>query len=260
MLDTIDYSDVSYMQEILGYFPINSEGNEDIYNYIQNIADSIAVNYKYEKYQFSYFGVHLLYMTYIYCTIWKIGKMEPDRYQDAIIFARSYGGRESDLQIEDAESIFVYSLMPEKDIAKLFKIIALDKSQVNNICLLVKARDEMAHASGNFEILTEEIFESKMSNIYISMKNIQRCMDKCIKKWYTKLLLDFCRGKYQDYKKPQDFIIEYMTQIFKLSAKELLVCSGMSVRELIAKYPEYKSQFENFKKVLQEYCEDIGCM
>ena len=134
MSDMIDYTAVPYIQEVLNYLPINPTDEEDVNSYIKNITNLIAVNYKYGQYQFAYFGMHLLYMTYIYCTAWKIGQIDADRYKDAIVFARAYSGRESDLNIEDADSVFAYSLMPEKEIAKLFKIIDLDKSQISVIC------------------------------------------------------------------------------------------------------------------------------
>ena len=139
-MDTVDYTDVPYLQEILNFLPINPDDEEDVINYVQNITNVVAVNYKYSQYQFAYFGIHLMYMTYIYCTAWKIGQIEPERYKDAIVFARPYSGREKDLKIEDADSIFTYSIIPEKDIAKLFKIIELDKSQISVVSDLVKNR------------------------------------------------------------------------------------------------------------------------
>ena len=97
MAEDIDYTEIPYLQEILNYLPINPNDEEDINSYINNITSLIAVNYKYEQYQFAYFGVHLLYMTYIYCTAWKISQIVPERYQDVIVFARPYSGREKDL-------------------------------------------------------------------------------------------------------------------------------------------------------------------
>ena len=147
MSDVVDYAEVPYLQEILNYLPIDPADEEDVINYIQNVTNLIAVNYKYEQYQFAYFGIHLLYMTYIYCTAWKISQIEPDRYKDAIIYARSYSGREKEFKIEDPDSVFAYSLMPESDIAKIFRIINLDNSQITNVGEYVKTRNEMAHAS-----------------------------------------------------------------------------------------------------------------
>ena len=256
--DTVDYTEVPHLQELLSYLPINPEDEEDIVNYVQNITNLVAVNYKYGQYQFAYFGIHLLYMTYIYCTSWKIAQIEPVRYRDAIVFARPYNGRERDLKIEDAESIFAYSLIPEKDIARLFKIIDLDRSQISIVGDLVDTRNEMAHASGKFEILTEEGFDAKANSILKSISSIHRCMDKLIRKWYTDVLLSFCQGKYEEYENPKDIVFEQMVQSFKLSVNELLVCNEMSVRGLITDHRDYETDLKEFKSAVTEYCEKMG--
>ena len=256
--DTVDYTEVPHLQELLSYLPINPEDEEDIVNYVQNITNLIAVNYKYGQYQFAYFGVHLLYMTYIYCTAWKIGQIEPGRYRDAIVFARAYNGRDRDLKIEEVDSVFVYSLMPEKEIAKLFKIIDLDKSQISLVEDLVDTRNDMAHASGKFEMLTEESYDAKVSSVLSSMGAIHRCMDRLIRKWYGQVLLSFCKGEYEGYDDPKDFIVEQMIQTFKLSTNELLICNEMSVSSLITEHRGYEPKLKAFKKALKEYCQEMG--
>lgn len=258
MLDTIDYTEVPYLQDILNFLPIDPDDEEDVIGYIENISNLVAVNYKYGQYQFAYFGVHLLYMTYIYCTAWKIAQIEPERYKDAIVFARSYSGREKDLKIEDVESIFSYSLMPEKDIAKLFSIIELDKSQITRVSNLVDTRNEMAHASGKFEILTSDSFDATVNSVYTSMNNIHKSMDKLIRKWYKQVLLSFCAGEYKEYDVPKDFITEQMIQSFKLSTNELLVCNEMSVSGLITEHRGYERKLKDFKKAVSTYCQDMG--
>ena len=258
MFDAVDYTEVTYLQEILNFLPINPDDEEDVINYIQNITNVVAVNYKYGQYQFAYFGIHLMYMTYIYCTAWKIGQIEPERYKDAIVFARPYSGREKDLKIEDADSIFAYSIIPEKDIAKLFKIIELDKSQISVVGDLVDTRNDMAHASGKFEILTEESFDVKVSSIFTSMNTIHRCMNKPIRKWYEQVLLSFCAGEYEGYDEPKDIIFEQMIQSFKLSTNELLICNEMSVSSLITAHRGYQTKLKEFKKVVSEYCQELG--
>lgn len=258
MFDAVDYTEVPYLQEILNFLPINPDDEEDVINYIQNITNVVAVNYKYGQYQFAYFGIHLMYMTYIYCTAWKIGQIEPERYKDAIVFARPYSGREKDLKIEDADSIFAYSIIPEKDIAKLFKIIELDKSQISVVGDLVDTRNDMAHASGKFEILTEESFDVKVSSIFTSMNTIHRCMNKPIRKWYEQVLLSFCAGEYEGYDEPKDIIFEQLIQSFKLSTNELLICNEMSVSSLITAHRGYQTKLKEFKKVVSEYCQELG--
>lgn len=258
MSETVDYTEVPYLQEILNFLPIDPNDEEDIINYVLNITNLVAINYKYGQYQFAYFGIHLMYMTYIYCTAWKIGQIEPERYKDAIVFARPYSGREKDLKIEDADSIFAYSLIPEKDIAKLFKIIELDKSQISVVGDLVDTRNDMAHASGKFEILTEDSFDAKVNSILSSMNTIHKCMNKPIRKWYEQVLLSFCAGEYEEYSDPRDIISEQMIQSFKLSANELLICNEMSVSNLITAHRGYQAKLKDFKKIVTGYCQELG--
>lgn len=258
MPDNVDFTEVPHLQDILSFLPINPDDEEDIVNYIQNITNLIAVNYKYGQYQFAYFGVHLLYMTYIYCTAWKISQIEPERYKDAIVFARSYSGREKDFKIEDADSVFVYSLMPEKDIAKLFKIIELDNSQISFVGDLVDTRNEMAHASGKFKILTEDSYDVQVNSVITSMKNVHKGIVPLIRKWYGQVLISFCKGEYEGYDEPKDFITEQMIHSFKLSTNELLICNEMSVSSLITEHRGYGTKLKEFKKVLADYCQEMG--
>ena len=233
MTDIFDSSEVPYLQDIINYLPIDPIDEEDVITYIENITNLITVNYKYGQYQFAYFGLHLLYMTYIYCTVWKISRILPERYSDAVVFARTYSNREKDMDIDNIGTIFQYSLIPEKDISKIFKIIDLDKSQISNVGILVDVRNEMAHASGKFEILTEDNFSVKANTILNSIRNIHNRMDKQIRKWFKQILSSYCMGEFSEYDNIEDIIVEQMVQNFKLSMNEILICNEMSVKELI---------------------------
>lgn len=258
MMDIFDSSEVPYLQDIINYLPINPIDGEDILTYIENITNLIIVNYKYGQYQFAYFGVHLLYMTYIYCTVWIISKILPERYSDAVVFARTYSNREKDMDIDNVSTIFQYSLIPEKDISKIFKIIELDKSQISNVGILVDIRNEMAHASGKFEILTEDNFYVKANTVLNSIRNIHNKMDKQIRKWFKQILNGYCEGEFSEYDNIEDIVTEQMIQNFKLSMNEIFICNEMSVKELINENSKRKEVLKEFKKGLSIYCEERG--
>lgn len=187
MATIVDCSEIPYLSEILEYLPIDAIDKEDISSYIRNITNMIGINYKYEQYQFAYFGIHLLYMTYIYCTVWKISKIRKDRYTDTVVFAKPYYNRNLDLN--NIESVFQYSYMPEKELPKILSLIDLDKSQIDNIVGLVDIRNDMAHASGKLDILTEENFETKANAVHSSIRNIHICLDKQIRIWFEDILI-----------------------------------------------------------------------
>ena len=258
MLEGIECSEIPYLQDILNFLPIEPNDDEDIQTYIQNVISLVTVNYKYEQYQFAYFGLHLLYMTYIYSTIWKISKINSARYSDAVVFVRPYSNRERDFDIENINSIFEYSLIPEKDIPRIFKLIDLDKSQISNVRGLVDIRNDMAHASGKFKILNEENFSIRANSIFASIKNIHNSMDRQIRLWFKKILIDYCNGEFKEYKDIKDIISEQMIQNFNLSINELLICKEMSVKDMITEQRILASKLRKFKSAVLSYCEDLG--
>jgi hypothetical protein len=261
MPEKLDYSKTPYLDEILKYLPVDADDKEDISTYIQNILNVISVNYEYEQYQFSYFGLHLLYMTYIYCSVWKISQIIPDRYADAVVFAKPYRDRDSDrnkFNFQDIKSVFQYSLVPEKELPKIFKIIGLDDGQISTISGLVDTRNDMAHATGNFEILTGSDFEVKVSTLLGSMKNIHRRMDNQIRKWFNDILIKYNKNEYSDYTNISDIILEKMIGDFKLSVNEILVCNEMSIKDLKKENPSFKTKLDGFKKELKAYCVNNG--
>lgn len=254
MLYINDEIDDSYLQRILEFLPMEPDSDGKLGDYIAKLVNVVAINQQNEQYQFAYLGVHLLFMTYLYCSAWKISQIESERYKDAIIFARAYNGR--DLKIEEGGEIFNYSLIPEKEIAKLFKMINLDPSQIKAIHSLVTIRDELAHASGEFEILRRDSFDVKVESVISSMSAIHKCLEVLIKKWYEKEILKFSRGEYEDYDIPRDFISEYMIQTFNLSAKELIICNTMSINKILKSNPDCKEKLKKFKKAIADYCQE----
>jgi hypothetical protein len=180
----------------------------------------------------------------------------PDRYQDAVLFARPYHNRE--LDFSDLESTFDYSLVAERELPKIFQIIGLDEGQIGKIGGLVDNRNEMAHANGRFTILTEDAFSASANGICDSVRNIHNRMDGQIRIWFRDFLLQYCDKKFAEYKEVSDIIIEQMIQGFNLSVQELLVCNEMSVKPIVSEESQYKDSLNKFKKSLKEYCEEQG--
>ena len=252
---TIDYSDVPYLEELLSYLPIKATDNLDVNAYVKNITDSILVNYEEEQYQFAYFGLHLLYMTYIYFSVKKISVIIPERYNDAVAFAKPYHGQKIDFN--DLESVFGYSLIPEKDLPNILKIIGLESMQVRKITELVEDKNEMFRANGRFTLSNDKSFNISAIRIVDSIANIHGCMEVQIRKWFADFLIRYCNNEFDEYSEISDILTEQMIEGFGLSAKELLTCNEMSVKELISKNPNFRNDLHNFKKALKKYCETM---
>jgi hypothetical protein len=251
-----DVSDVPYLEELLNYLPINATDKNDVNTYLKNVTDSILVNYGNEQYQFSYFGLHLLYMTYIYFSVRKISIILPERYADSVVFAKPYHGQK--LDFNNLQSTFDYSLVAEKELPAILKIIGLDNGQIGKIGSLVESRNDMAHANGRFTILNESAFITAANGILDSMRNIHRRMDEQIRIWFKVFLIRFCNNEFDEYDEIGDIVTEQMIQGFNLSVQELLVCNEMSVKQLVIERPKYNERLNYFKKMLKAYCETQG--
>lgn len=90
------------------------------------------------------------------------------------------------------------------------------------------------------------------------MNVIHSCMCRPLRKWYSQILVSFCKGEYEGYTEPGDFITEQMIQSFKLSTNELLVCNDMSVSNLITEHRGYATKLKAFKKAVTGYCQEMG--
>ena len=242
----ISFTEIPHIEEILDFLPIFSNDQEDVNAYIQNIKSLVHINYRYEQYQFAYFGVHLLYMTYVYCTAWKISKMCEERYSDAIIFAQLYRGKNIDLR--NVDSVFQYSLLPEKEIGKLFYLIGLDKGQIDIISGLVDDRNEMAHASGKIKIPNDLEFEVKAKTVLTSMTNVHNSMKWLIRKWFKRTLVDFCQDVDKDFDTYENIVCD-----FNLSVKEVSECVDMSIKEVIKNRPLIENKLKKHKNDLKNF-------
>lgn len=106
-----ELKEVPYLNEILKYVPIESSDEVDVVNYINKYTKNIILNYSNDEYQQAYFGVHILFMTYIYSLIWQISYIKKDRYNDGMIYCREYGSKK--FKYDELKSIFDFSRVPE---------------------------------------------------------------------------------------------------------------------------------------------------
>ncbi len=211
--------------QLLDYLPID---DAEINNYVNPLFNSAQVTYDKEQYQFSYFAVHLIFMTYIYLTVWKISQFHKEKFEHSLLFARPYNG--SDVNLKQVRSIFDYSHLPEKDIFELFSLIGLDNGYIKSTKKLIDSRNDMAHATGKIQILDMRHFDDAIAGLLGVCLTIQKNMDETIKKWYKNKLLDFAKsGVLEEKTLPADFIDEILIGNLSFSKKDLFACSECGI-------------------------------
>lgn len=246
--------------DLLSYLPID---DFEVKTYSELLTRSISANYEKSEYQFAYFGVHLLFMTYIYCSVWKIGRFYKNRYEDTVLFARTYRSKEREIDLKNIKSVFEFSYIPEKDIFKFFTLVDLDPGYIGSIVELVDTRNNMAHATGKIEIYSVEEFNRTVNVLLSIAQNITENMTKPIRSWYEKMLLSWADGKFSNlYTSSTDVITEEIIKEFGFSQKELSVCSEFGVskfnnRELYNLSPEKIDMIKQFHSKTKEICKEI---
>ena len=192
--------------EILEYLPID---DVEVNDYVKPLFDSASVTYEKEQYQFSYFAIHLIFMTYIYSTVWKIGQFHKDKYEYSLLFARPYNGKEVDFKA--VTSIFKYSHLPEKDIFEFFALIGLENGFIKSTKKLIDYRNEMAHATGKIEISSEEKFNLAIDEILSVTAKIHEKLSFTIKDWYRAELLQYAKNELDE---QYASILDYINSVF----------------------------------------------
>jgi hypothetical protein len=217
------------LYDILEYLPIE---DVEVSDYVSPLFNSALVTYEKEEYQFSYFAIHLIFMTYIYSTVWKIAQFHKDKYEHSLLFARPYNG--TDINLKEVTSIFHYSYLPEKDIFEFFALIGLDNGYIKNIKKLIDMRNEMAHATGKMQISSEIDFKNAFVEILKIIENIHKHLANTIRVWYRDELLFYAKNELDEdkFSSSSDYINENFINTYHFSIKELKVCKEFGLNKL----------------------------
>jgi hypothetical protein len=170
-------------------------------------------------------------MSFIYSTVWKIGQFHKEKYEDSLLFARPYNG--SNVDFKEISSVFEYSHLPEKDIFEFFALIDIDNGYIKSIKRLIDFRNEMAHATGTFQISSDDHFSDALRELLSVSSNIQEKMNTTIRSWYREVLINYAKnGLSENYATPADFITEVFINNLSFSKKDLQVCKDFGLNKL----------------------------
>ena len=234
------------MEKFKELYPIE---DNDVDHYSSEILKCVKSNYDDERYQFAYFGVHLLFMTYLYCVIWQISKLCSSRFLDTTIFAQTYKGKEKKLKFNNIESVFDLSYMKESDISSFLLLIDMDPSFVGQIKSLVEDRNDMAHANGKIQIKTYDEYQNAIHSIEVIIKNIEKKMEVYIKNCYgTTLALFWEKGKIDNFENWESIITDYLVIGYGLSRRQTRYCTNFGLTR-IKNSLEYKPTKEQLTKL-----------
>jgi hypothetical protein len=214
--------------KLVDYLPIE---DVEVSDYVRPLMNSAEVTYEKGEYQFSYFAVHLIFMTNIYTTVWQVSQFYNERYNHSLLFARPYNGKE--VKLDEIKSVFEFSKLPEKDIFEFFRLIDLDNSYIKSTKKLIDYRNDMAHATGKIQIYSKQTFDSALDEIVGVTKKIHDCLSVSIRELYRDILIKYAKGSPQfTNDTPTDFIQIELVKNLSFSKKDLEVCKDFGLSKL----------------------------
>lgn len=152
---------------VFSYLSIKSDSEEER-DYIFNLRDQFEFSRDIELYHLALFAYHLLFMVFIYQTIFKTKIWMVDRFKDALIQSPADKRK---FYIE-SKNIWDFSSIPESSIFELLNLLKTCESLVKKCKELVKYRNSsFGHATGI--LISEEIFNNKIEEYNKVISEIQ---------------------------------------------------------------------------------------
>lgn len=130
--------------ELGNYLPLSFKSPQE-QEYIAFLWDAFETNYTQGKYRLAVLAYHMRTMSCVYFNIWQIKQTEPGDFAKGLI------GFTKDVErnLLEASSPFVFSIVNERAILRLLKLIACDNGKIGSYAKLVDDRNESAHPNGN---------------------------------------------------------------------------------------------------------------
>ena len=179
------------VNELRNYLPIYFESKENN-EYVEYLTSAYLKNVEAEKYQFSFIAFHILYMCFIYKTIWSLKKNGDTANFNAIMnFCRHKH------KLSVYSSLFDISVLGETESFNFIRLFPFHQNDIDKFSHPVEVRNHCAHASGKLHYNEEEIEEYVCKELeYISQ--IQQKTEPILKKMF----IDFLHENWDPEKRP----------------------------------------------------------
>ena len=208
------------------YLPISFK-NPSERDYITFLWDTFEKNYTNGIYQFAFLAYHMLLMSFIYFSIWRIRQTCPQDFEKGLIgFARD----EKDMLA--ATSPFAFSIVNERAILGFLKLIGCDTAKVRGYKKFVGDRNKAAHANGNIFLSTKEALDDKIADIMRAVDQIRTHSKPIIEHHYREFLRESHDPDEREFAEATDQIREVLIHGNYMSQKDIEFCVNCDISSL----------------------------
>lgn len=231
---------------ILEYLP-NSFQKPGEQEYITFLWDAFTSNYEHENYQFAMLPYHMLYMSFVYFSVWQIKLMRARDFENASIFVPK---KERD--ILQATSPFTFSIVNERSIFRFLKLIGCEEQHTGSFAKLVDVRNELAHSNGLINCRDQAAADERVEQVLREVRAIQRHMTPLLHECLSQFLIESCTEEDMEYDNSTDQIRELLVHKHYFSLKDIEACRDFDVQTL-SNSPFFESMKTLFDDFLRMY-------
>ena len=232
---------------ILEYLP-NSFRVPDEQEYINFLWEAFASNYEHGNYQFAMLPYHMLYMSFVYFSVWQIKLMRPKDFENASIFVPP---KERD--ILRATSPFTFSVVNERSIFRFLKLIGCEDQHTGSFARLVDVRNELAHSNGLINCRDQRSADQRIGDVMRQVQAIQSHMTPLLHECLSQFLVESCAAEDgMEYDNRDDQIRELLVHKHYFSLKDIEAGRRFDIRSL-ATEPRFEAMQELFDQFVSLY-------
>jgi len=235
--------------KILNYLPYSYKTTQEG-EYINFLWDAFYANYEKEKYQFAFIGYHMLFMCFVYFSIWKI---KINREKD---FAKALIGYNKDCEknMINASSPFIFSEINESNIFRFFKLVGCENDKIGEFTRLVKDRNDIAHSNGNIFFNSQGSLDEKINEVLQCIFKIQEQTECIIEDIFKQFLKNNWDSDARECLDDKDQIREILIRKNYFSKEDIKHCLSFDINllEQEKNFTKIKKLFKKFKKEYKE--------
>jgi hypothetical protein len=228
------------------YLPVSFRSSSEE-AYIRFLWESFQSNYEGGKFEFSCLAFHLLYMSFVSFSLWRIRHVREQDFKNALIGFQST--KEADL-LKASTPFAFYEKLKESEIFRFFKLLGCENQQVGEFSRFLKNRNQVAHPTGTVLFNDQKSIDAEIGKMMREVANIQSHMKPVVLDVYGQFLQesgDFDARQYAD--PEQEIKINFIHQNY-ISRKDIEFCLAYDLAP-----HENTVDFESLLSMHMTFCE-----
>lgn len=229
-------------QPILEYLPASYKNRSDG-EYITFLWEAFESNYQSGKFQFAVLACHMLYMSFVYFSVWQIKQSRTEDFRKSLVGF----SKDDEKGLLDASSPFAFWTINEARIFRFLKLTGCENDRIGQFARLVQNRNDIAHPNGNIFFSDQRSADTKIAEVITQMDAIQNHMQPVIHDCLLRFLHESGNSDEREYTDPSDQVREVLIHANYFSPKDIEAARAFDINSLAgeAHYAEFRTLFDH---------------